>query len=224
MVKVMLSGVVALAAAAALAAAVLEAPRASASATYPVVEPLVLRPMPRSTVATPGARAPAARAQPAPLEAAVDTPSAEKQETRAVGAEAPAPAGAAALDAGAPTPMATPAPIPSPAPTPGPAPVSTRAPRPPTVGAKPEPAPRTAPPAGEGVLNLEASGTADVYVDGKKVGTSPVVGVKARAGAHKVRFDCYDAAGNAVTGEVKAITLAPGEELDVEYTCAEVHE
>lgn len=76
-----------------------------------------------------------------------------------------------------------------------------------------------APPAGEGSVNLRASDTADVFVDGKKVGGSPIEGLKVRAGTHKVRFDCYDAAGNTVPGATKSITVAADAEESLEYTC-----
>jgi hypothetical protein len=84
------------------------------------------------------------------------------------------------------------------------------------------PAPRPAPPpSADGSLTLSASDTADIYLDGKKVGSSPMRGVKVRAGTHKVRFDCYDAAGNAVTGQVKVVTVTADQELAVTYPCPE---
>lgn len=87
---------------------------------------------------------------------------------------------------------------------------------------KPEPEPVAAapkaPPA-EGMLNLRASDTADVYLDGKKLGGSPLLGIKARAGNHKVRFDCYDAAGNTVAGPTQTITVKADAEVEVEYPC-----
>lgn len=86
---------------------------------------------------------------------------------------------------------------------------------------KAEPAKAEAAPVGEGLLNLRASDTADVYVDGKKAGGSPVLGLKVKAGAHKVRFDCYDAAGNAAPGPVKSVTAKADEEVDFEYACPE---
>lgn len=70
-----------------------------------------------------------------------------------------------------------------------------------------------------GAMNLRASDTADVYVDGKKVGPSPLPGFKVKVGPHKVRFDCYDSSGNSVKGELQIITVKADEELDVEYTC-----
>jgi hypothetical protein len=79
-----------------------------------------------------------------------------------------------------------------------------------------------APPAqGDGSLDLAASDTADIYLDGKKIGSSPMRGVKVRAGNHKVRFDCYDAAGNAVTGQVKVVPVVADQELEVTYPCPE---
>jgi hypothetical protein len=77
------------------------------------------------------------------------------------------------------------------------------------------------PPVGDGLLNLRASDTADVYLDGRKIGSSPLNNVRARSGPHKLRFDCYDAAGNAIAGQVKMITVVADEEQDVEYPCPE---
>jgi hypothetical protein len=74
-------------------------------------------------------------------------------------------------------------------------------------------------PVGEGTLNLSSSGTADVFVDGKKVGSSPIRALKVRAGTHKVRFDCYDAAGNTLPGSGKSVTVAADTEESVEFTC-----
>lgn len=84
------------------------------------------------------------------------------------------------------------------------------------VPVRPPPPPQ---PVGEGILNLRASDTADVFVDGKKVGGSPVEGLKVRAGSHKVRFDCYDAAGNTVPGASKTVTVPADGEQSVEYPC-----
>lgn len=86
---------------------------------------------------------------------------------------------------------------------------------PPAVAAPP--APKAV--AAEGLLNLRASDTADVYLDGKKLGGSPLLGVKAKQGNHKVRFDCYDAAGNTVAGPVQVVSVKPDAEVDVEFTC-----
>jgi hypothetical protein len=113
------------------------------------------------------------------------------------------------------------APEPVAAKTPEKAPESAKAPvaaapvaaKPPPVAAAP-----AAPPA-EGLLNLRASDTADVYFDGKKLGGSPLLGVKAKAGNHKVRFDCYDAAGNTMTGAAQTVSVKPDAETDIEFTC-----
>jgi hypothetical protein len=132
------------------------------------------------------------------------------------GTAAPAPAadaGVAAppavVDAGAATPPANPPVNP---PTPPPAAKDAGVAAPP----RPPPPPQ---PVGEGVLNLRASDTADVFVDGKKVGGSPIEGLKVRAGTHKVRFDCYDAAGNTMPGASKTVTVAADGEQSVEYPC-----
>lgn len=69
------------------------------------------------------------------------------------------------------------------------------------------------------MLNLRASDTADVFVDGKKVGSSPVDGLKVKAGAHKVRFDCYDASGNTLPGATKTVTVAAEAEESLDFTC-----
>lgn len=85
------------------------------------------------------------------------------------------------------------------------------------------PAPVVAKPAaaggGDGIVNLRASDTADVFLDGKKVGGSPVLGLKVKAGAHKARFDCYDSAGNTIPGALRAVTVVANEEADVEFSC-----
>jgi len=107
-------------------------------------------------------------------------------------------------------------------------PVDAGAPaKPPVPAAKPDagapavvrPPPPPPQPVGEGLLNLRASDTADVFVDGKKVGGSPIEGLKVRAGTHKVRFDCYDAAGNTVPGTAKPVTVAADAEESIEFTC-----
>jgi len=104
-------------------------------------------------------------------------------------------------------------------PKPAPAPIAAR------------PAPSRPPPSNEaavaatgggaamGQFNLRASDTADVYVDGKKVGGSPVLGHKVKPGKHKVRFDCYDASGEARPGVSQTYDVAAEGEKDVEYDC-----
>ncbi|MDP1825926.1 MAG: hypothetical protein Q8L48_21865 [Archangium sp.] len=112
------------------------------------------------------------------------------------------------------TPEKTPEPVAAKTPEKAPEPVAAKPPEP--VVAKP-PEPKAPPP--EGMLNLRASDTADVYLDGKKLGGSPLLGIKAKAGNHKVRFDCYDAAGNTVAGPVQVISVKADAEVDVEYPC-----
>ncbi|MCU0699052.1 MAG: hypothetical protein MUC96_21315 [Myxococcaceae bacterium] len=120
-----------------------------------------------------------------------------------------------AADAGVAAPTPTPAPAPTPAPTPPPAP----APKPDAGAAAPKPPAAPPQPVGEGYLNLRASDTADVFVDGKKVGGSPIEGLKVKAGTHKVRFDCYDAAGNTLPGATKTVTVAADAEASVDFPC-----
>lgn len=122
-----------------------------------------------------------------------------------------------------PEPVAVKAPEPVVVKTPQPVAVAVKTPEP--VAAK-VPAPVAAPVAAvpkaaavEGMLNLRASDTADVYLDGRKLGGSPLLGIKARVGNHKVRFDCYDAAGNTVAGPSQTITVKADAESDVEYPC-----
>lgn len=98
-------------------------------------------------------------------------------------------------------------------PEPKPEPVAAKPPEP-----KPEPVAAPAPKP-EGILNLRASDTADVFLDGKKLGGSPLLGIKAKVGNHKVRFDCYDAAGNTVAGPSQTITVKADQEVDVEFPC-----
>ena len=129
--------------------------------------------------------------------------------------DAGTPAPPVVVDAGQP-----PAPAPAAKPDAGAAlPVQPPAAKPDAGAAAPRPAPPPPQPVGEGLLNLRATDTADVFVDGKKVGGSPVEGLKVRAGAHKVRFDCYDAAGNTVPGAAKSVTVAADGEESLEYTC-----
>lgn len=100
-----------------------------------------------------------------------------------------------------------------------PAPVAEK---PAPVAEKP-PAPKPAAPpppvAADGILNLRATDTADVYLDGKKLGGAPILGVKAKVGAHKLRFDCYDAAGNTVPGSPQTVTVKLDTETDLEFPC-----
>ncbi len=67
-----------------------------------------------------------------------------------------------------------------------------------------------------GTLNLIANGVADVFVDGRHIGRSPVKGVSVRPGEHSVRFSCsVDASRSAE----RSITVPPFAEVDVEHTC-----
>ncbi|MDX2012286.1 MAG: hypothetical protein SFW67_18970 [Myxococcaceae bacterium] len=140
--------------------------------------------------------------RPFPVMGARTTPTEDPTDA---GVAAPAP------DAGVTSPTPTPTPPPTPAPTP--------APKPDAGVAAPKPPPTPTPPVGDGYLNLRASDTADVFVDGKKVGGSPIEGLKVKAGTHKVRFDCYDAAGNTLPGAPKTVTVAADSEASVDFPC-----
>jgi hypothetical protein len=70
-----------------------------------------------------------------------------------------------------------------------------------------------------GSLNLRASDTADVYVDGRKVGGSPILGHQVKAGSHQVRFDCLDPQGEAKKGIAQTVEVPTDGERDVEYEC-----
>ncbi len=74
-------------------------------------------------------------------------------------------------------------------------------------------------PVKEGLLNLRASDTADVFLDGKKLGGAPVLGIKTKAGAHRVRFDCFDQGGNAIPGTQRTVNVKADDETDFEFTC-----
>ena len=163
------------------------------------VSPVALRPFPSSS----GSATPTPPTPPTPTPSASDA-----------GTPAPAPA---VIDAGQ-----VAAPVPAAKPDAGAAPAPAPAPKPDAGVAAPRPPPPPPQPVGEGLLNLRASDTADVFVDGKKVGGSPVEGLKVRAGAHKVRFDCYDAAGNTVPGAPQAAEIiAAGDEVDLDFKCPE---
>ena len=70
-----------------------------------------------------------------------------------------------------------------------------------------------------GWLNLRASDTAAVYIDGRKVGESPLLGHQVRVGKHQVRFDCFDDSGEARPGVAQAVTVEAEAERDVEFEC-----
>lgn len=175
--------------------------------------------------AVPDEKAPepvAAATPPEPVAEKPAPPVAPKPEPVPVAKAPPAPAPVARP----PEPKPEPAPKPEPvarAPEPKPEPQPEPKPEPAAPEPKAEPAPKAEPvaaaPKPEGLLNLRASDTADVYLDGKKLGGSPLLGIKAKAGNHKVRFDCYDAAGNTVAGPVQTIAVKADSEVDVEYPC-----
>ncbi len=71
----------------------------------------------------------------------------------------------------------------------------------------------------DATLNLRADRPADVYLDDKKLGTTPLESFKTKARTYQVRFDCYDSTGNVIPGENKAVIAKPNEEQLVEYNC-----
>ncbi len=143
----------------------------------------------------------------APTEAVVEKP----EPTPVPVVEKPAPVVAKPVPAPV---VAKPAPVAE-----DPAPVAEKPPEPVAEKPAPRPAPVPAAPPAEGLLNLRASDTADVYLDGKKLGGSPLLGVKARAGNHKVRFDCYDGAGNTMPGAAQTVVVKADSETDIEFAC-----
>lgn len=117
-------------------------------------------------------------------------------------------------------PVAEPKPVAKPVEPPAPARPAAAA-----VAKTPKPASETgdAPAvAGDGLVNLKASDTAEIVVDGRKLGPSPRMNVKLKAGKHKVRFDCYDAEGSLKAGKVQTIDVAPDSQQDVDYECPAV--
>ncbi len=184
------------------ALAVVPAPATSA--------PAVAAPPPTGVVAKPSAPAPVpAPAAPVVAAAPALAPAAKAVPAPAAPAPAPAPAGGVAAAA---------APAPTPAPVPSPKPVVAAAPKPAAPPAPPKPAgPKLNDDAG--ALNLKADAPAEVYVDGKRVGKTPLIGFKLNAGSYKVRFDCT-VDGAKVQGAVKPITVPPYAEVDVDHECA----
>ncbi len=192
---------------------------------------IALRDFPQMTVAA--GKAPEAAKTPEPVAAKepekAPEPIAAKEPEKApepaktpepVAAKPPEPKPEPVAAAKPPEPKPEPVAAPKP-PEPKPAPVAAKPaePKPEPVAAAPKPPEPKAEPAAQGSLNLRASDTADVYLDGKKLGGSPLMGIKAKAGNHKVRFDCYDAAGNTVAGPSQTVAVKPDQEVEVEYTC-----
>jgi outer membrane biosynthesis protein TonB len=171
--------------------------------------------------------APDARpAQPTPVADPAQNP-AEKPAEKPAEVKAAAPKPAEAKSAVEPKPAEAKAAEPKAAePKPAPAAVAGAAKPPAPAAAEKKPAAAPAAPvaaepvaAAEAFLNLKASDTADVYVDGKKAGSSPVLGYKVKPGKHKVRFDCYDASGSTAKGPEKLVEVRAADEKDVDHEC-----
>jgi hypothetical protein len=181
--------------------------------------PIESRGWPAGMGAAKPAEAAAAPAETRPPE----TKPAETKPAETKPAETKAPAAAArpaeakpaetkpAAAAGTPPAEARPAAAAGTATRPGAAPVAGKPAEP---GAAPAPAA-----ANDAMLNLRASDTADVFIDGKKVGTSPVLGFKVKPGKHKIRFDCYEASGTTTKGPEVVMDVRANEEKDKEYEC-----
>jgi outer membrane biosynthesis protein TonB len=187
--------------------------------TKPLTVPKVaMRPLPQLqggpaiAAAAPKAEEPAKAAEPA---AKPPEPAAKPAEPVAA-AKPPEPA---KTDVAAPAKQAEPPKTVAPTPQPKPKPAPPPQPASDEGGSPPPPAPAAAAPAGEGSINLKASDTAEVVVDGRKLGPSPKLGVKLKAGKHKIRFDCYDENGNLKPGKVQTVDIKPDEEQDLDYEC-----
>ena len=70
-----------------------------------------------------------------------------------------------------------------------------------------------------GQLNLKADQTAEVYVDGRRIGVTPVLGHKVSIGRHRVRFDCLTPDGKK-RGSDQRVKVPPLGEVLVEHKCA----
>ena len=197
------------------------------AATPRSAPPIALRQFPQMVVSAGLPKTPVAEKAPEPVAEKAPEPVAEKAPEPVAAKPEPVVAKPEPVAVAKPAPVAA-----KPAPAVKPLePVAAKpepvAPKPEPVAAKPEPvAPRPEPVAAapkaapaEGMLNLRATDTADVYLDGKKLGGSPLMGIKAKVGNHKVRFDCYDAAGNTVAGPVQTIAVKADAEVEVEYPC-----
>ena len=81
----------------------------------------------------------------------------------------------------------------------------------------------TVPMGGDGILNLIASDSAEVLLDGTRIGPSPKRGIRLTAGNYKVRFDCYDGDGELKAGAEQAVVVVAGKETLVDYECPTTH-
>jgi hypothetical protein len=72
-----------------------------------------------------------------------------------------------------------------------------------------------------GIITVRAKGKGNIYVDNKKRGTAPIMGVKVPVGEHTIRVDCADADGNFATGENQIVTVNLNEETAVSMPCEE---
>jgi hypothetical protein len=197
-----------------IALGLMSATPARAAARAAPLSPVALRPFPGGpAIPVPAA---AAKATPEPLAAAPEK-NEKPVDAGTKAAEAPVDAGSkaseaaakAVVDAGTKAPEAAAKAVVDAGTTP---PVAAKAAVP-----KAEPAPAAAVP--DGFIDLQASEAADVFIDGRKVGSAPVNGVKLKAGPHKIRFDCYDAAGNTTPGQAQTVVVPSGDTAEVNFNC-----
>ncbi|MHB8875882.1 MAG: PEGA domain-containing protein [Myxococcaceae bacterium] len=192
----------------------------------PMVVAKAVVPAPKASpaAAAPEAPAPAPVAVAAAAAAAAPAPAADD-----LGLEPLAPAPAAKPAAAAPPPVAIVAPKPAaaaPAVVPAASPAAPKAAVVPAVAVAPAAAPPAAPkPAVKkladdaGALNLKSDYPADVFVDGRKVGKTPLVGYRVNAGNYKVRFDCV-VDGTKVPGTAKSVNVPSYSDVDVDHECS----
>jgi hypothetical protein len=173
-------------------------------------------PAAKPAVAAPAAAAPAAAA-PAAAAPAAAAPAAAAPAAAAPAAAAPPAAAPAAAAPAAAAPAAAAPPVAVAAAKPAPAPAAAPAAAAPKAGAPKAAAPKLADDAG--ALNLKSDAPADVYVDGKKVGKTPLVGYRVNPGNYKVRFDCQTEGGK-VQGTAKPVNVPPYSDVDVDHECS----
>ncbi|MCB9683897.1 MAG: serine/threonine protein kinase [Alphaproteobacteria bacterium] len=133
--------------------------------------------------ATPGQARPGRPERPKPTPS--PTPTTAPAPVAPQPEERPAPAPAPATPTPTPTPQPAPAPDPTPAPTPAPAPAT------PTPTPQPTPHPAPEPEVAAATITITFASVplgADVEVDGKVIGRTPVMGVQLTEGSHTVKM------------------------------------
>ena len=72
------------------------------------------------------------------------------------------------------------------------------------------------PPRETGTLNFLATAVAEVLVDDKKVGTTPLRGQVFKVGSYRIQFVC---AGARVRSPQRLVEVLPFTETDIEHRC-----